>query len=80
MVEQIFLSPQVKRSMIISNRLIYTKSLTNCQTTYCLRKSGNMKKVSKLIESLPGAQSIPEMKILLVLIKISWKIEIELLP
>ena len=30
---QIFLSPQVKRSLIISNRLVYTSCLTSCRTT-----------------------------------------------
>ena len=32
MVEQIFLSPKVKRSMIISNKLVYTSCLTSCWT------------------------------------------------
>ena len=30
MVEHIFLSPQVKRSMIIGNKLVYTSCLTSC--------------------------------------------------
>ena len=33
MVEQIFLSPQVKPSMSISNKLVYTSHLTSCQTS-----------------------------------------------
>ena len=33
MVEQILLSPQVKRSVIITNRLVYTSCLTSCQRT-----------------------------------------------
>ena len=33
MSEQIFLSPQVKRSVIISNELVCTTCLTSCQTT-----------------------------------------------
>ena len=33
MVEQIFLSPQVKRSVIISNKLVYAICLTSYQTT-----------------------------------------------
>ena len=31
MVEQILLSPQVKRSVIISNILVYTSFLTSCE-------------------------------------------------
>ena len=33
MVEQSFLSPQVKRIMIISNKLVYTICLMSCQLT-----------------------------------------------
>ena len=33
MVEQIILSPQVKRNVIITNKLIYTSWLTSCGTT-----------------------------------------------
>ena len=33
MVEQIFLSPRVKRSVIISNKLVYASYLTTCRTT-----------------------------------------------
>ena len=33
MVEQIFLSPQVKRSTIISNKLVFTSRLTSRRTT-----------------------------------------------
>ena len=36
MFYQIFLSPQVKRSLIISNKLVYT----SCRTTWDLRKLG----------------------------------------
>ena len=32
-VEQIFLSLQVKRSAIISNKLVFTSRLTSCRTT-----------------------------------------------
>ena len=31
-VEQVFLSPQVKRSVIISNKQVYTSCLTSCVT------------------------------------------------
>ena len=33
MVEQIFLSPQVKRSVIIINKLVYTSLLTSSRMT-----------------------------------------------
>ena len=33
MVEQIFISPQVKPSVIIGNKLVYTSCFTSCQTT-----------------------------------------------
>ena len=33
MVEQIFLSPQVKRRVIISSKLVYTSYLTSCRAT-----------------------------------------------
>ena len=31
-VKQIFLSPQVKQSVIISNKLVYTSLLSGCRT------------------------------------------------
>ena len=34
MAEQIFFSPQMKRSVIICNKLVYTSCLTSCKTTY----------------------------------------------
>ena len=39
MVEQIFLLPQVKRSVIISNKLVCVSCLTTCQTTLVLAKN-----------------------------------------
>ena len=54
MVEQIFLSPQVKRSVIISNKLDYTRCLTSCQT----RTLGSLEtsvKSQNSIESSPNA-------------------------
>ena len=33
MVEQTFLLPQVKQSVIFSNKLVYTSCLTSCQIT-----------------------------------------------
>ena len=55
MVEQIFLSPQVKRNVIISNKLEYTRCLTSCRA----RTLGNLEipvKSQNSIESLPNAQ------------------------
>ena len=46
MVEQIFLSPQVERSVIISNKLVYTSRFTNCRTTYKIREYQNNVKTS----------------------------------
>ena len=43
--EQIFLSPQVKWSVIISSKLVYTSCLTSC---WKFRKLGNIKKISNL--------------------------------
>ena len=50
MVEQVFLSPQVKRSLIISNKLVYTSCLTSCQNAVTLsyEKLGKIMKISKL--------------------------------
>ena len=50
MFEQIFLSPQVKQSVIISNKLVYT----NCQTnwdlgSYEIRKYQEISKLYKII-------------------------------
>ena len=59
MVEQIFLSPQVKRSVIISNKLDYTRCLTSCQT----RTLGSLEtsvKSQNSIESSPNAQPHPQ--------------------
>ena len=39
MIEKIFLSPQVRRSVIISNKLVYTKCLTSCRKTKDLGSS-----------------------------------------
>ena len=63
MVKQYFLSPQMKGSVIISNKLV--------------KISG---KSQNLIELLPSVffSPPPEMKILSLLIKISWKTKIEL--
>ena len=80
MFYQIFLLPQVKRSLVISNRLAYAISQTSCRTTKDLRfqeigKVQNNFKMSwnyNLLPTLP-----PKNKTLLILVKGSWKIEIE---
>ena len=43
--EQIFLSPQVKWSVIITSKLVYTSCLTSC---WKFRKFGNIRKISNL--------------------------------
>ena len=43
-VEHIFYSPQVKRSIIIRNKLVYRMCLTRCRTTNNL---GNIREISK---------------------------------
>ena len=62
-LEQIFLSPRVKRTVIRSINLVYTKYLTSCRTT---KKLGNSKKMSKVNGNI--AWGLP------ALAKISWKI------
>ena len=47
-VQQIFFSPQVKRSVIISNKLVYTSCLTCRWTNWDLKKLGNIRKISKI--------------------------------
>ena len=79
MFYQIFLSPQVKRSLFIRNRLAYTISQTSCRTTkdFRFQKIGKVQKNFKMswnYNLLP-----PKNKTLLILIKDSWKIEIEVL-
>ena len=77
MVVDILLSKQLKRSVIVSNKLVYISCIKSCQTTYDLRcheirKLANIKKPSKfhrihcLLFRLP-----PKTKILTVLLKIS---------
>ena len=72
MVEQIFLSPQVKQSVIISNKDgIYelTHGLPNDLRIWILE---NLKiSISKLYRLLSGVFSSPKMKILSLIEKIS---------
>ena len=53
MVEAIFFSPQVKRSVIICNKLVYMSSLTSCRMT---SRKLNMKILSVLAKSLEKQQ------------------------
>ena len=82
MFYQIFLSPQGKRSLIISNQLVCTCYLRVVEQlkTSDLRKLGKLKLHNikiwwkyNVVSSLP-----PKKKILLILAKDSLKIEIEL--
>ena len=77
MVEQISFSPQVKRSVVISNKLVYTSCPRTCRTTQDLRRPYKIRKYQEnvktsqnygLVLSLP-----PEMKILLALADIFCK-------
>ena len=49
-VEQIFFSPEVKKSLIISNKLVYAICLESCRTTESLE----IRKSQNLIELLPS--------------------------
>ena len=66
MVDQIFLWPQVKQSMIIIDKMVYRTYQTSLKTTYKI--SGKL--LSKL--SLP-----PEIKFFSVLTKVPWKTKIK---
>ena len=78
-----FLSPQVKRSLIIINKLVYTSCVASCVTTYDLgsleiRKAQNNAKTLynyNLVFILP-----PKKKVLSILAKEFLKIEIEVFP
>ena len=77
-VEQIFLSPQVKRSAIINNKLV--ELLYKLPNDLRPRKLGNIRKISKL-HRIIAQRSVPapppEMKILPALVKFSLKAETE---
>ena len=77
MFDQILLSPQVKQTVIISNKHgIYElpHKLPNE-----IRKLGNIRKISKLHTIIPKCSSLPfKINILSILAKKSSKIEIEL--
>ena len=58
MVEQILLSPQMKRNVMINNKLVYTRDAEQVAErlkNYDLRKLQHIRKVSKLHRLLPGA-------------------------
>ena len=78
MFYQFFLSPPVKRSLIISNKLVYMSCLTSCQSTYDLgsqkiRKVQNNVKTSWNYNLLPSLS--PKKEILSVIAKGSFNIE-----
>ena len=77
MFYQIFLSPQVKRNLIISNKLVYTRCFTSCRTKKIGKVQDNVKTSwnYNLVPSL-----LPKKKILSTLAKDSLKIEIENFP
>ena len=75
MVEQIFLPPQVKQSVIISNKLVYTSRFTGCRMTEEFEK--NLKTLCNYYLALSPPT---EIKILPALVKISRITEIELFP
>ena len=83
MFYQIFFSPQVKRSLIVSNKLVYTSCLTSCHTTYDL-ESQEISKFQNNVKTLWNYNVVPSFpskrKILSILAKGSLKIEIELRP
>ena len=55
MAEQIFLSPQMKRSMIISSKQVASR-VTEQPKIYNLRKLGNIRKTSELHRIIARAQ------------------------
>ena len=48
MFYQIFLSSQMKRSLIISKKLVYMSSLRSCRTIWEIRKLGKLRIMSKV--------------------------------
>ena len=80
MFYQIFVSPQVKRRVIISNKQ-YKHGLYELPNDLKLRILEKIRKISKLagiVDLCPVFQ--PKWKVFLILAKNSWKIEIELFP
>ena len=72
MVEEILFSPQVKRSVITSNKLLYLSELSHeLLNDLRVRILGNLGKIQNLEDLLPGAQIPEEKEILSVRIKIS---------
>ena len=59
-VEHIFYSPKVKRSIIISNKLVYRMCLTRCRTTYNLE---NIRETSKPLRIIAWC-SVPLAKLI----------------
>ena len=72
MVEEILFSPQVKRSVITSNKLLYLSELSHeLLNDLRVRILGNLGKIQNLEDLLLGAQIPEEKEILSVRIKIS---------
>ena len=83
MVEQIFLSPQVKRSLIISNKYGIYELPHKLSNDLRLRILGNLEisgKSQNFLELQPSAQSSSQNENLSVPAKNCGKIEIELFP
>ena len=77
MVEQIFLSSQGERSVILSNKLVYKSCLTSWRTTYDWGSYEISGKSQNFIELLPSDQSSSQSE---DFVKIFWKPELELFP
>ena len=72
MVEEILFSPQVKRSVITSNKLLYLSELSHeLLNDLRVRILGNLGKIQNFEYLLPGAQIPEEKEILSVRIKSS---------
>ena len=82
MFYQTFHSPQVKQSLIISNKLVYTSYLKSCQTTEDLRPQEIRKVLNNVKVSWKLTQCLVLLpkKMLSILAKDSVKVEVDLLP
>ena len=79
MFYQIFLPLKVKRSLIISNKPVYTSCrMTSVLESWEIRKNQNNVKASWNHNLVPNL--LPKKKILSIVAKDSLKIEIELFP
>ena len=78
MVEQIFLSPQLKRNVIVSNKLVYTRLNNDLPKDLKFRKYHKNLKTS--FNYCLALSPTPEMKIPSALANISRKTEIKPFP